>query len=125
MDHTLDKPLSTWYNIHMNDMKNTFTVTTPRTGLTQFTFSNGFVLSIGYGAGHYASWLVGERFGPEGSQHIPTSFEVAVMDPDGNFLPITSNDQVAGWQSLDMVQALADKMSRDNFNPKDLELYCD
>ena len=109
----------------MNNNTNNFTVTTPRDGLTQFTFSNGYVLAIGYGAGHYASWLDGERFGAEGTQHIPTSFEVAVMDPNGDFLPITSSDQVAGWQSLDMVQTLKEKMNRDNFNPKDLHLFCD
>ena len=100
-------------------------MTTPRTGLTQFNFASGYILSVGYGMGHYASWVAGERFGPEGSQHIPTSFEVAVMDPNGDFLPITSSDQVAGWQSLDMVQTLVAKMERDNFNPKDLELFCD
>tara|TARA_R110000796_G_scaffold9573_6_gene32601 strand:+ start:498 stop:827 length:330 start_codon:yes stop_codon:yes gene_type:complete len=108
----------------MNDTKNTFTVTTPRAGLTQFTFSNGYVLSVGCGAGHYASWVVGERFGPEGSQHFPTSFEVAVMDPNGDFLPINISDDVAGWQSLDIVQALKDKMGRDTFDPKDLHFFC-
>ena len=108
-------------------MKNntSYTVTTPRTGLTQFNFANGYVLSIGYGAGHYASWMSGERFGPEGSQHIPTSFEVAVMDQNGNFVRLTDCDDVAGWQSLDMVQTLKEKMNRDNFNPKDLHLFCD
>tara|TARA_R110002012_G_scaffold318011_1_gene535421 strand:- start:560 stop:889 length:330 start_codon:yes stop_codon:yes gene_type:complete len=109
----------------MNDKKNTFTVTNPRDGLTQLTFSNGYVLSIGYGAGHYASWLVGDRFGPDGSHYIPTSYEVAVMDPNGAFLPIYGMDDVAGWQSLDIVQALKDRMSRDTFDPKDLHLFCD
>lgn len=110
----------------MNDTKNTFTVTTsPKAGLTQFTFSNGYVLSVGYGAGHYASWLIGERFGPEGSQHIPTSFEVAVMDPNGDFIKLTYCDAVAGWQSPDMVQTLLNKMGSEDFNPKDLELFCD
>jgi hypothetical protein len=106
-------------------MKNTFTVTTPRVGLTQFTFSNGYVLSVGYGAGHYASWLVGERFGPEGSQHIPISFEVAVINPNKNFIKLTSCDDVAARQSPDRVQTLLNKMGSEDFNPKDLELFCD
>ena len=106
-------------------MKNTFTVTTPRAGLTQFTFSNGYVLSVGYGAGHYADFLVGDRLGPEGSQHIPTSFEVAVMDPNREFIKLTYYDDVAARQSPDMVQKLLNKMGSEDFNPKDLELFCD
>ena len=109
----------------MLESTSNYTVTTPRTGLTQLTFTNGYVLSIGAGAGHYASWVVGERFGPEGSQHIPTSYELAVLDPNGIFIPLTSCDDVAGWQPLDMVQTIIQKMERDNFNPKDLEFYCD
>ena len=47
------------------------------------------------------------------------------MDPNGAFLPIYGMDDVAGWQSLDIVQALKDRMSRDTFDPKDLHLFCD
>ena len=104
---------------------NTYTVTTPRVGLTQFNFANHYTLSVGYGAGHYASWIDGERFGPEGSQHIPTSYEVAVLNPNGDFIKLTSCDDVAGWQSLDMVQTLVQKLERENFDPRDLELFCD
>ena len=108
----------------MNDTI-TYTVTTPRAGLTQFTFPNGYVLSVGAGSGHYASWVVGDRYDREGTQHIPTSYEVAVLDPNGSFIPLTSCDDVAGWQSLDIVQTILGKMERDNFNPKDLELFCE
>jgi len=112
------------YNTRMNDTI-TYTVTTPKVGLTQLTFANGYVLSIGAGTGHYASWLVGNRYDREGSQHIPTSYEVAVLAPNGSFIPLTSCDDVAGFQSLDTVQTILGKMERDNFNPKDLELFCE
>ena len=110
----------------MKTKENTITVSRPRDGLKQFTFSHhGYKLSVGFGANHYASWMVGERFGPEGSQHFPTTYEVAVLDEDDNFLPLTSMDQVAGWQSPDVVEALIQKMSRDDFDHKDLKFYCD
>ncbi len=110
----------------MKTKENTITVSRPRDGLKQFTFSHhSYKLSVGYGHGHYASWMVGERFGKEGSQHFPTSFEVAVLDEDRNFLPLTSCDDVAGWQSPDVVEALIKKMSRDDFDHKDLKFYCD
>ena len=109
----------------MLESTSNYTVTTPRTGLTQLTFSNGYVLSIGAGAGHYASWVVGDRYDREGTQHIPTSYEVAVLDPNGDFIKLTSCDDVAGWQSLDIVQTILGKMGRDNFNPKDLEHICE
>jgi len=47
------------------------------------------------------------------------------LDADNNFLPLTSSDQVAGWQSPDVVEALIKKMSRDDFDHKDLKFYCD
>ncbi len=106
-------------------MANSYTTETPRVGLTQFTFSNGWVLSVGYGSGHYASWVVGERFGPEGSHFFPTSYEVAVLSPAGDMVSLTEHDSVAGWQSLDMVQTILQKMEREDFTPSDLTLYCE
>ena len=97
-------------------MANSYTLSTPRTGLTQLTFPNGYVLSIGYGTGHYASWVIGERFGPEGSHHFPTSFELAVMDKNGGFIPIGNHDDVAGWQPWEVIEALITKLESGDLN---------
>ena len=101
----------------MNDTIN-YTVKEVRPGLVQATFENGCILSIGFGEGHYATHLF------DGSL-IPTSYEVAVFGPDGNFIKLTSYDDVAGSQSIDTVQTILQKMERDNFDPKDLELFCE
>jgi hypothetical protein len=106
-------------------MSDRYSVTTPRTGLTQFTFSNGCVLSVGYSRLHYASWMVGDRSGPEGSQHIPTSFEVEVRNGNGSCIWLTHFDSVAGWQSPSVVATLIQKMSREDFNPVDLIYFCE
>ena len=100
----------------MLETTSNYTVTTPREGLVQATFKNGCILSIGYGEGHYATHLLGV---------IPTSFEIAVFGPDGHFIALTDYDDVAGSQSLDMVQTILQKMERENFDPKDLELFCE
>ena len=68
---------------------------------------------------------MGERFGPKGSQHLPTSYEIGVFHEDGDLIQITSHDTVAGWQPIDMVQTILDKMSQADFNFKDLEMFCD
>jgi|TARA_Y100000310_G_scaffold187534_1_gene187575 hypothetical protein len=108
----------------MNDTI-TYKVTTPSDGLTQFTFTHhNCILSVGCGPNHYASWVVGDR-DDDGPKHLPTSYEVAVFGEDGHLIQITSYDTVAGWQPIDMVQTLLDKMGRDDFNIKDLEFYCD
>jgi len=107
----------------MNDTIN-YTVKETHPGLVQANFENGYTLSIGFGAGHYATYLFGSsRLGKPG--FIPTSYEIAVLDPNGDFIKLTEYDDVAGQQSLDMVQTILQKMERDNFDPKDLELYCD
>ena len=106
----------------MNDTM-TYTVKEVRPGLVQATFTNGYILSIGFGEGHYATHLFDGPLGKPG--FIPTSFEVAVLDPKGDFIKLTEYDDVAGQQSLDMVQTILQKMERENFNPKDLELYCE
>jgi len=101
----------------------TYTAKELRPGLVQVLFENGYTLSIGFGDGHYATHLFNGPLGKAGI--IPTSFEVAVLDPKGDFIKLTEYDDVAGQQSLDMVQTILQKMERENFNPKDLELYCE
>ena len=98
----------------MNDTKN-YTVKHPREGLTQFVFENGYTLSVGCGEHHYSHNLGG----------IPTSYEIAVLDPAGAFVQLTEYDDVAGYQSITMVETLLQKMGRDSFDPRDLYLFCE
>jgi len=106
-------------------MNNTITYTAKelRPGLVQVIFKNGYTLSIGFGDGHYATHLFNGPLGKAGL--IPTSYELAVLDPNGGFIKLTEDDDVAGQVKLDMVQTLIQKLERDNFDPKDLELYFD
>jgi hypothetical protein len=109
---------------HMNDTM-THKVTCPRNGLTQFSFPHHkCVLSVGSGPNHYATWVVGDR-DSDGPKHLPTSYELAVMNEDGDLIQITSYDTVAAYQRIDMVQILLDKMSQTDFDVRDLELFCD
>jgi hypothetical protein len=50
----------------------------------QFTTSNNYVVSIGFGIGHYCDNYNG---GIDGSETVPTStMEVAIMDASGEFV---------------------------------------
>lgn len=60
-----------------------------------------------------------------GPKYFPLSYEIGVRGEDGELIQITSYDTVAPYQSLDMVQTILQKMERDGFNIKDLELFCD
>jgi hypothetical protein len=67
-----------WYNIHMN---NTIRIT--QQGGVQYTFSNGYTLSIGCGVGHYSSnENKGDSYGE------CTDVEVAIMNPAGGFVAL-------------------------------------
>jgi len=94
-----------------------------RPGLVQVEYDHGYTLSIGFGAGHYASFLFGSRM--DENPLIPTSYEVAVIDPNGNFVKLTSYDDVAANVSLDRLQAIKGRMESASFDPRDLELYCE
>ena len=101
------------------------TVTIPRDGLTHFSFPHHkCILSVGCGPNHYATWVVGDR-DSDGPKHLPTSYEIGVFGEDGDLIQITSYDTVASYQRIDMVRTILDKMALDNFNIKDLEMFCD
>ena len=72
-----------------------------RDGLTQVTYKNGLVLSIGSSDTHYSA----KRFG------IPLTIEVAVFDQHGEFIPLSEGDDVA---QIDIAQFehLTEKMER-------------
>lgn len=70
---------------------------------------NGYGVSIVYGTGIYSRTLNGDRHGnmpPEASTTQPeaTSVEVAVLKPNGDFVPfLGSGEDVRGWTDLDTV----------------------
>ena len=72
-----------------------------RDGLTQVTYKNGLVLSIGSSDTHYSA----KRFG------IPLTVEVAIFHEDGPYIPLTEYDDVA---QIDIAQFehLTEKMER-------------
>ena len=106
-------------------MTNTITYTAKelRPGLVQVLFENGYTLSIGFGDGHYATHLFDGPLGKAGL--IPTSYELGVFDPKGDFVRLTEYDDVVGHQSIDIVKTLLQIMGHDNFDPKDLKFYFD
>lgn len=53
-------------------------------------FDNGYAISLAMGGGTYSTGDAEDGF---------TSVEVAVFDPDGNFFPLTEDNDVLGWQS--------------------------
>ena len=70
-------------NAIIGDMKQTITAMQNGRGI-QFTTSNGYVVSIGFGPGHYC-----ENYNAalDGSETVPTStMEVAIMDASSEFV---------------------------------------
>jgi len=70
--------------------------------------TNGYGVSIVYGTGIYSGTLNGERHGklpPDVNNRVPeaTSVEIAVIHPDGKFVPFTDGQEVRGWTDLDTV----------------------
>ena len=72
-----------------------------RDGLTQVTYKNGLVLSIGSSDTHCSA----KRFG------IPLTVEVAIFHEDGPYTPLTEYDDVA---QIDIAkfEHLTEKMER-------------
>lgn len=74
------------------------------------TFANGYTISVQFGPGNYCDhhgvWEFSEegfrRCGEEGSR----TAEIAVINPEGNFVRIEPNDSVRGWVSPDEVAAI-------------------
>jgi len=79
-----------WYNESMKE-KNTYTMTTPREGLTQYKFEgHGYTLSVGTGDMHYANSYEG-------------TCEIAVLNEHGDLINLSAYDQVAGDQPMSRV----------------------
>ena len=65
---------------------------------------NGIELSIVAGEGMYSTGKGGVREAVNKAEDVST-FEVAIFDPAGNFIP-ADNDMVLGWQSREDIDKL-------------------
>ncbi len=68
------------------------------------TLDNGIELSIVAGTGMYSAGKTGVR-GPVDNVKDVSSFEVAIFDQDGEFIP-ADDDMVLGWQSREDIDKL-------------------
>jgi hypothetical protein len=84
---------------------NTYTTKSPREGITQYAYSTGYTLSVGMGDMHYSD---GE-----------TTAEIAVLDPKGDFVPLTSYDDVLGYQPLSRIEEFKEILASED-NPTNL-----
>jgi len=76
----------------MKDKINTYEMTTPREGLTQYKFSgHGYTLSVGTSDMHYAN---------------KETCEIALLDEHDHFVPLTRHDDVAGYIPREDVDGL-------------------
>ena len=82
--------------------ENTYTTNSPRDGVVQHTYSTGYKLSIGMSDQHYSD---GE-----------TLAEIAVIGPEGNFVPLTPYDDVVGWVPVKRIMEFKDIL-KDCTNP--------
>jgi hypothetical protein len=81
-----------------------------------FQFSNGYSVSIAYGEGSYSD----AKNRTENLDEL-NSVEVAVFDPNGDFVPFQSTtDQVLGYVTPDMV---ADILAWTKNLPEEVALY--
>ena len=76
----------------------------------QIKFDNGYKISIMFGVGNYADHHRGEitmeQWDKPPLKHESRTAEVAVIKPDGDFVRIGANDDVAGWLSPSEVSKL-------------------
>lgn len=76
----------------------------------QIKFDNGYKISIMFGVGNYADHHRGEitmeQWNNPPLKHESRTAEVAVIKPDGDFVRIGANDDVAGWLSPSEVSKL-------------------
>ena len=79
-------------------LMNTYTTKSPREGITQHVYSNGYTLSIGMSTMHYSD---GE-----------TTAEIAVLDPKGGFVPLTTFDDVIAYQPLTVIDEFMEILAK-------------
>ena len=89
------------YNVHMKNEIITEGSVDGRDGLYQVAYANGLMLSIGQSDTHYSM----KRF------TVPLTVEVAILDKDGEFVPLTEYDDVAQLD-ISKFAMLTEKMER-------------
>tara|TARA_R100001377_G_C3148471_1_gene95374 strand:+ start:442 stop:720 length:279 start_codon:yes stop_codon:yes gene_type:complete len=77
---------------------NTYKTKTPREGLTQHTYSNGYTLSIGMSTTHYSNGK--------------TTAEIAVLDPTGDFVSLREQDDVLAYQPLTVIDEFMEILAK-------------
>jgi hypothetical protein len=77
----------------------------------QITYPNGYTISVQWGVD---PWGVG-------TYSTETTAEVAIIDPAGNFYPISEKDSVIGWQTPTEISTLMIFAARLSNKEKDNE----
>ena len=87
----------------MNEAINTYEMTTPKEGLTQYKFSgHRYKLSVGTGEEHYCD---------------KETCEIALFDEHDNFIPLTRHDDVAGYIPRSDVEGLLSVLESSKTGP--------
>lgn len=69
------------------------------------TFKNGCTISVQWNPGNYVS----DRSGEYGESRESPTAEVAAWGPDGQWIKLGQNDDVAGWQTPeDVIKLMAE-----------------
>jgi len=66
------------------------------------SFDNGYTISVQFGYGNYCS----NRRSEQGGDLVSDDAEIAVLNGDGNFIPLSEYDDVIGYQSWDDFQRI-------------------
>jgi len=84
------------FNVRVNNFG------TSTTGNFLMTFANGYTVSLAMGDGIYSNGNREDGF---------TSVEVAAWDADGEWIKLSDNDDVIGWQTPEEVLAIMNKVA--------------
>lgn len=73
----------------------------PEHNQIQIKFPNGYSASIVYGGATYSTNLKGERFlNSIAETDYATTVEIAILNPNGDFVPFKDNEQIKGFATL-------------------------
>jgi len=84
------------FNVRMNKFAN------KASGSFAMTFANGYSVSVAMGDGTYSNGTMEDGF---------SSVEVAAWDADGEWIKLSDNDDVIGWQTPEEVLAIMNKVA--------------
>ena len=76
----------------------------------QIEMSNGYVVSVQFGVHNYCSSRHDERRAVSYGL-VCNNAEVAVIDPDGEFVPLQIGEDVLGFQSVSEVIAIINRFN--------------